>query len=121
MKWEKMHDLLGTAAGKILIAIFILCSAIGASSNEADAKIQKGKKMEKLELTREWDKVFPKSDKVNHEKVVFKNRYGITLAADMYIPKNFAGNSRWNFLLFCTGRTRQRKSMKNWLYANLTV
>lgn len=91
MKWEKMHDLLGTAAGKILIAIFILCSAIGASSNEADAKIQKGKKMEKLELTREWDKVFPKSDKVNHEKVVFKNRYGITLAADMYIPKNFAG------------------------------
>lgn len=40
-----------------------------------------------LNLTQEWDKVFPKSDKVNHRKVTFVNRYGITLAADMYIPK----------------------------------
>lgn len=47
--------------------------------------------MEKLELTNEWDKVFPKSDKVNHSKVTFRNRYGITLAADMYIPKNTNG------------------------------
>ena len=36
----------------------------------------------------EWDKVFPKSDKVDHEKVSFKNRYGITLSADLYLPKN---------------------------------
>ena len=40
--------------------------------------------MEKLNLTQEWDKVFPKSDKVDHKKVTFHNRYGITLAADMY-------------------------------------
>ena len=40
-----------------------------------------------LQLTQEWDKVFPKSDKVDHKKVTFKNRYGIELAADMYIPK----------------------------------
>ena len=44
--------------------------------------------MEKLNLTQEWDKVFPKSDKVDHRKVTFHNRYGITLAADMYTPKD---------------------------------
>ena len=44
-----------------------------------------------LKLTTEWDKTFPKSEKVNHEKVTFHNRYGITLAADMYTPKDAAG------------------------------
>ena len=44
--------------------------------------------MEELNLTQEWDKVFPKSDKVDHKKVTFHNRYGITLAADMYTPKS---------------------------------
>ena len=43
--------------------------------------------MEKLNLTQEWDKVFPKSDKVDHQKVTFHNRYGITLVADLYTPK----------------------------------
>ena len=47
--------------------------------------------MEKLNLTQKWDKTFPQSDKVNHSKVTFKNRYGITLAADLYVPKNAAG------------------------------
>ncbi|BAK81052.1 alpha/beta hydrolase [Candidatus Arthromitus sp. SFB-rat-Yit] len=46
---------------------------------------------EKLILTNIWDKTFPKSDKVNHQKVTFYNRYGITLAADLYIPKNVSG------------------------------
>lgn len=46
---------------------------------------------QELILTQEWDKVFPKSDKVDHRKVTFHNRYGITLAADMYIPKNADG------------------------------
>lgn len=46
---------------------------------------------EKLELTQEWDKVFPKRDDVDHEKVTFVNRYGITLAADLYKPKGEAG------------------------------
>ena len=49
------------------------------------------KNMEKLELVKEWDKVFPQSNKVVHEKVTFRNRYGITLVADMYIPKNAKG------------------------------
>lgn len=46
---------------------------------------------EKLVLTEEWDKTFPKSDKVGHKKVTFHNRYGITLAADMYVPKGVRG------------------------------
>lgn len=45
-------------------------------------------KTAELVLTNDWDKTFPKSDKVDHKKVTFVNRYGITLAADMYIPKN---------------------------------
>ena len=48
-------------------------------------------KTEDLKLTWEWDKTFPKSDSVNHSKVTFVNRYGITLAADMYVPKNADG------------------------------
>ena len=47
--------------------------------------------METLKLQTEWDKVFPQSDKVDHKKVTFHNRYGITLAADMYTPKNAQG------------------------------
>ncbi len=45
----------------------------------------------KLNLVEEWDKTFPKSDKINHRKITFHNRYGITLAADLYEPKNFDG------------------------------
>lgn len=48
-------------------------------------------KTEKLNLTQEWDKVFPKSEKVDHKKVTFVNHFGITLAADMYTPKNAEG------------------------------
>ena len=48
-------------------------------------------KFEDLKLTQEWDKTFPKSENINHSKVTFINRYGITLAADLYIPKNTAG------------------------------
>lgn len=46
---------------------------------------------EKLELVQEWDKTFPESDKVNHRKVTFRNRYGITLAGDLYEPKTYEG------------------------------
>ena len=41
-----------------------------------------------MELTKTWDKTFSKSDKVTHRKVTFTNRYGITLAADLYVPNN---------------------------------
>ena len=48
-------------------------------------------KTAELNLAKEWDKTFPQSDKVNHSKVTFVNRYGITLAADLYVPKNASG------------------------------
>ncbi len=59
-------------------------AAIGAASmfTTASARAQT--------MTTEWDKVFPKSEKVDHEKVTFKNRYGITLAGDLYLPKDRA-------------------------------
>ncbi|EFN00925.1 alpha/beta hydrolase [Actinobacillus pleuropneumoniae] len=44
-----------------------------------------------VQLTQEWDKIFPKSDKVEHRKVTFKNRYGITLVGDLYVPKGATG------------------------------
>ena len=47
--------------------------------------------VEQLQLTQEWDKTFPRSEKVDHHKVTFVNRYGVTLAADMYKPKNAEG------------------------------
>ena len=47
--------------------------------------------MEELTMTQEWDKTFPKSDKMEHSKVTFHNRYGITLAADLYLPKDKEG------------------------------
>ncbi len=48
-------------------------------------------KTEELKLTKKWDKTFPKSKKTDHCKVTFINRYGITLAADMYVPKDVEG------------------------------
>ena len=48
-------------------------------------------KTEELKLTQEWDKTFPKSDKVDHRKVTFVNHFGITLAADLYVPKDTTG------------------------------
>lgn len=62
-----------------------------AGMKSAEVKSDRMIKAEKLQLTQEWDKVFPKSDKVDHRKVTFVNRYGITLAADMYVPKNAQG------------------------------
>lgn len=77
----------------ILMALLAIgTSAAGAATSEkVDSNQRNNKSMEKLELTKEWDKVFPKSDKVDHSKVIFRNRYGITLAADMYVPKNASG------------------------------
>lgn len=57
------------------------------ATNSSTSKIV----VEKLQLVSDWDKVFPKSDKVKHRKVTFVNRYGITLAADLYEPKNYSG------------------------------
>ena len=76
-----------------LLAAFLLTGLTTVSAETATDKcnFSNGNDMEKLELTNEWDKVFPQSDKVNHSKVTFHNRYGVTLAADLYVPKNATG------------------------------
>ena len=78
-----------------LIAQTMLATSVLTSAAEPGSATDKGNQtdinMKTLELTREWDKTFPQSDKVEHSKVTFTNRYGITLAADMYMPKNAEG------------------------------
>lgn len=76
---------------KTIVVTGMLFLAGTIVSGQTSTNQVKEKNMEKLELVKEWDKVFPQSNKVVHEKVTFRNRYGITLAADMYIPKNVEG------------------------------
>lgn len=71
---------------KILFAI--LAGVMLTACAQKENSNQKELNMTKLQLTTEWDKKFPQSDKVEHKKVTFHNRYGIELAADMYIPKS---------------------------------
>lgn len=66
----------------------IALSVIMTSCNTSD---KQNSDMEQLELTQEWDKTFPRNDKVEHSKITFHNRYGITLAADVYKPKDSQG------------------------------
>lgn len=74
-------------ASALLMLIALNIAARNSNNQSLDNK-QNTIKMEELTLTSEWDKTFPKSDKVNHSKVTFPNRYGITLAADLYVPKD---------------------------------
>jgi len=73
--------------------ITFLAAALLTLSGLTDAPAQTSQhgNMENLKLTEQWDKTFPKSDKVEHSKVTFVNRYGITLAADLYMPKTAEG------------------------------
>ncbi len=83
---------------KIMKSNIILSAVLTLGTMAAEAKDMNNPNtntsfapVEKLELTKEWDKVFPKSNKVEHSKVLFVNRYGVTLAADMYKPKDSNG------------------------------
>lgn len=76
---------------KTIVTTGMLFLAGTIVSGQTSTNQVKEKNMEKLELVKEWDKLFPQSNKVIHEKVTFRNRYGIMLAADMYIPKNAGG------------------------------
>ena len=82
------------AATLCLGVIGIMDTTVDAAAKipaDATANSTSTIQVEKLKLEKNWDKVFPQSDKVNHQKVTFVNRYGITLAADMYTPKNYTG------------------------------
>ena len=60
----------------------------------ADVSITPMKGVQTMQLTQEWDKIFPRSNKVEHHKVTFKNRYGITLVGDLYVPKNIRSGQK---------------------------
>lgn len=60
----------------------------------ADVSITPMKGVQTMQLTQEWDKIFPQSNKVEHHKVTFRNRYGITLVGDLYVPKNIRSGQK---------------------------
>lgn len=70
---------------------FIAAAVFGVEPEEEGNMIDMSIHMEELELTDDWDKIFPLSDEVNHRKVTFVNHFGITLAADLYEPKEYEG------------------------------
>ena len=76
---------------KQMIIAAMLAAGVLTACNQKDSQTKTEENMQKLELTQEWDKVFPLSDKVNHRKVTFETQYGLTLAADLYTPKNAQG------------------------------
>ena len=71
--------------------VISLCAAGHLFATEHNPNNENKYMEENLNLIQEWDKTFPQSDKVNHKKITFHNRYGITLAADLYVPKNVTG------------------------------
>ncbi|MBQ3960115.1 MAG: alpha/beta hydrolase [Muribaculaceae bacterium] len=75
----------------LLMMVTMLAVIMFAACTQEKNKQQNPDNMTTLKLTQEWDKTFPLSDKVDHKKVTFRNRYGIELAADMYTPKNAEG------------------------------
>ncbi len=74
---------------KVLLAAALLGGMLTGCTNKEQTKAEEN--MTTLNLTQEWDKVFPLSEKVNHRKVTFETQYGLTLAADLYTPKDAAG------------------------------
>lgn len=88
MKFKKLKMLLAASA----LGIMAVSGVVGADNTAfaAEATTATFKEAD-LVMTTEWDKTFLKSEKVDHKKVTFHNRYGITLAADMYVPKNVTG------------------------------
>lgn len=77
---------LKSATIAVLLGIGLLTACTNSTTNQKPSD-----SMETLNLTQKWDKKFPQSDKVNHRKVTFRNRYGIMLAADLYEPKSAEG------------------------------
>lgn len=84
-----------TSMGGLLVKFCVVacaCACMASCMQSEKEQIESSTDMkENLNLTQAWDKVFPQSDKVIHGKVTFHNRYGITLAADIYIPKEVTG------------------------------
>jgi fermentation-respiration switch protein FrsA (DUF1100 family) len=77
---------------RFILSMALACTIALASCQSGSVRpIHTANKENAMQLIQEWDKTFPKSEKVDHHKVTFKNRYGITLVADLYQPKNTSG------------------------------
>ncbi len=75
----------------LLLSLSALALAVATGCRNLETTSKECPSMNNLVLTQEWDKVFPLSDQVEHSKATFPNRFGITLAADVYKPKNANG------------------------------
>lgn len=75
----------------LIIASMLVTKVVAFAQNGIVENNNAVNGIKELSMTSEWDKTFPKSDKVEHKKITFHNRFGITLAADMYTPKNVSG------------------------------
>ena len=75
---------------KIIFTAVLLGGMLAGCINKEQTKTEENMRKE-LNITQEWDKVFPLSEKVNHKKVTFMTQYGLTLAADLYMPKDTKG------------------------------
>lgn len=96
------------------VALFACLCGMGGLTAQENRLNTNSIMEEKLNLTQEWDKTFPQSDEVNHSKITFHNRYGITLAADLYMPKNATGKLP---AIAVSGPFRAVKEQASGLYA----
>ena len=96
------------------VAFMVVAALMLAACGNKNQEQKQDNMKQELTLTQEWDKVFPQSDKVDHKKVTFKNRFGITLAADMYTPKNVTGKLP---AIACSGPFGAVKEQSSGLYA----
>ena len=96
---------------KIVLSLMLVAGVLTACNKENNKNEED---MTKLELTQEWDKVFPLSDKVNHHKVTFETQYGLILAADLYTPKDAQGKMA---ALAVSGPFGATKEQSSGLYA----
>jgi len=98
---------------KVLLAAVLMGGILAACTNKQTTNEDMDTT---LTLTQEWDKVFPQSDKVDHKKVTFKNRFGIELVADLYIPKEFKEVKKFPAIA-CSGPFGAVKEQSSGLYA----
>ena len=97
---------------KVLLAAVLMGGMLTACTTKKNNQYNESMNTT-LQLTQEWDKTFPKSDKVDHKKVTFKNRYGIELAADMYTPKAAIEREQSEARFDSAEREQARPKVKN--------
>jgi fermentation-respiration switch protein FrsA (DUF1100 family) len=116
IEMSRRSDTDGAAAGLDMDrrGLLKLTSAGVAALGTASLMTAAQAEAQTLNMTQEWDKVFPKSENVDHQKVTFKNRYGITLAADLYMPKTRSGS---NPAIVVSGPFGAVKEQSSGLYA----